>query len=311
MIRAWYIPSSSGDFRLLADGDDKTTLEIVEPTPRELEVVGSYLADAVTAGWLEAGVASAPSPTGTTTFSLKSPLPDAAALLAKKNAFTPRGRITAIRSKGGQLEVTEEVSVALELAKAPDAEVATTVRRPTPCCPYTRPGPDTRASEVLREFVTRDQWAEWEKDGTITFRGQLTGHRYRVAHRHSKTAIRQGRICADLTDGFVLHFHDSLRPPAEEVLATKLILEHRESWLRNESTCLSERAREVFRNPVGHRFLDGRPDAALFSAFGGGVVGGIVGNKVGAVLGKKLIRSKPGALSLKPGARALHGSRSV
>ena len=36
----------------------------------------------------------------------------------------------------------------------------------------------------------------------------------------------------------MLHFHDNSVPPEEEVLAAKLILEHREPWLRNEATCL-------------------------------------------------------------------------
>jgi hypothetical protein len=284
VIGSWYIPSSSGDFRLLAEGDDRTLLEIVDPTPRELEVVGAFLADAEVEKWIEPGAMSAPSPVGTTTFVLATSLPTAGALLATKNAFTPRGRITAIRSSGGKFEVTEEVSVALELAKAPAAEAAVTVRRPTPSCPFTRPGPDSRASEVLRGFTTPEQWEEWERTGTLSCRGQITGHRYRIAHRHSPVAIRQGRICADMTDGFVLHFHDSLRPPAEEVLAAKLIIEHREPWLRNASTCLSNRATEVFNNPVGHRYLDGRPDAVLFLGLGGGAVGGVLGRSIPKLL---------------------------
>lgn len=276
MIASWYIPSSSGDFRLLADGEDRTLLEIVDPTPRELEVIGAFLGAAEEKRWIEPGATST-SPVGTTTFLLQAPVADAGALLATKNAFTPRGRITAVRSSGGRFEVTEELSVALELTKAPEAEAAVTVRRPTPCCPYTRPGPDTRASTVLRAFTTETQWEEWERTGSLTCRGQITGHRYRIAHRHSPTAIRQGRICADLTDGFVLHFHDSLRPPAEEVLAAKLVIEHREPWLRNASTCLSGRATAIFDNPLGHRYLDGRPDAVLFAGAGGGAVGAILG----------------------------------
>ena len=225
MISSWYIPSSAGDFRVFADGDDKTLLEIVDPTPREIEVVGALLVEAETEKWIEPGAAAVPSAVGTTTFSLAASVAVVGARLAQKNAFSPRGRITAIRSTGGQLEVTEEISTALELAKAPEATAAVTVRRPTPSCPYTRPGPDTRASVVLQAFTTEEQWDEWERTGALTCRGQITGHRYRICHRHSPMAIKQGRICADMTDGFVLHFHDSLRPPAEEVLATMLVLE--------------------------------------------------------------------------------------
>ena len=48
------------------------------------------------------------------------------------------------------------------------------------------------------------------------------------------------KICYDIDDRCVLHFHDWTVPPEEEVLATKLILEHREAWLRNEATVLQQ-----------------------------------------------------------------------
>ncbi len=78
-------------------------------------------------------------------------------------------------------------------------------------------------------------------------------------------------MCFDLDDRFVVHFHDWRVPPEEEVLAAKLILEHREDWLRNEATCLllqgSERAKMVFKNPFGDG-LDGTADASFSYKFG-------------------------------------------
>jgi hypothetical protein len=107
--------------------------------------------------------------------------------------------------------------------------------------------------------------------------GGLSGNRYILAHRHSERARRQGRICFDVDDQMVVHFHDWTVPPEEEVLAAKLILEHREPWLRNEATMLGPQFnfREglricvmKFKNPFGG-FSDGVPDANLTRAIGG------------------------------------------
>ncbi len=65
----------------------------------------------------------------------------------------------------------------------------------------------------------------------------------------------------------VLHFHDNSVPPEEEVLATKLILEHRESWLRHEATCLGGDFDFVFKNPFGGGG-DGVPDSQLTGEIG-------------------------------------------
>ena len=54
----------------------------------------------------------------------------------------------------------------------------------------------------------------------------------------------------------------------EEVLAAKLILEHREPWLRNEATMLSCNSSVlVFKNPFGD-VNDGVPDANFTSRLG-------------------------------------------
>jgi hypothetical protein len=69
----------------------------------------------------------------------------------------------------------------------------------------------------------------------------------------------------------VVHFHDWRVPPEEEILAAKLILEHREPWLRNEATMLGGGKGHgpdlVFKNPFGNGW-DGVPDSNATSNFG-------------------------------------------
>jgi uncharacterized protein (DUF3820 family) len=112
--------------------------------------------------------------------------------------------------------------------------------------------------------------------------GGFTGNRYLLAHRHSDVGRYMGRICADVDDGYVLHFHDHGVPPEEEVLAAKLILEHRENWLRHEATMLTAipyplannlrgtsqlGGTQMFKNPFGG-YGDGLDATAFTRGFG-------------------------------------------
>ncbi len=146
-------------------------------------------------------------------------------------------------------------------------EKAATVKRPTPSCPRCMPGAIAPANEVLQSFLTPEQHELWAKERAIVVYGGITGHRYLVSHRHGRHAIKAGKICFDLDDLAVLHFHDNGVPPEEEVLATKLILEHRESWLRHEATCLGGDFDFVFKNPFGDS-QDGVPDSELTGEVG-------------------------------------------
>ncbi|MCK5642162.1 MAG: hypothetical protein KAJ19_15260, partial [Gammaproteobacteria bacterium] len=118
----------------------------------------------------------------------------------------------------------------------PKPKAATTVARPSICCPQCVAGDLTPAGEVLYEFLTEDEKRQWEKDHSIVVYGGITGYPYLLSHRHGKWAIRHGKICRDLQYEVTLHFHDNSVPPEEEVLAAKLILEHREHWLRTAGT---------------------------------------------------------------------------
>ena len=114
--------------------------------------------------------------------------------------------------------------------------------------------------------------------------GGLSGHRYLLAHRHSATAQKIGKIAYDLDDEAAMHFHDWTVPPEEEILAAKLCLEHREHWVRNEATTFQDWMRDEgfyqrtgagalpatrmkFKNPFGDGG-DGMADSTATSYFG-------------------------------------------
>lgn len=150
-------------------------------------------------------------------------------------------------------------------AKERKEREAASVKRPTACCPDSIPGVIKPAQEVLLAFCTPEQREQWLRERRLVAVGGLTGHRYLIAHRHTPTAIRNTKIAHDLDDQCVMHFHDWTVPPEEEVLAAKLILEHRESWLRNNATCFG--GDHVFQNPFGDG-LDGTYDAHFTYALG-------------------------------------------
>ena len=145
------------------------------------------------------------------------------------------------------------------------AQAAVTVPRATPCCPSCIPGAIEPATEVLLSFLSPDQHRQWSDHRYVTVDGGLSGHRYLLAHRHTPRARQQGRICMDLDDNIIMHFHDWTLPPEEEVLSAMLVLRHREDWLRNEATCFG--GSDVFKNPFGGAG-DGVWDSSLTSDIG-------------------------------------------
>jgi hypothetical protein len=121
--------------------------------------------------------------------------------------------ITAVRSENDQLVVYDTAALASAQIEVTDDETAeskpkkgrkkkdaaaVSVARPTPSCPQCVPGSIDRAREVLETFLTHEEHAMWAAERHIIVRGQLTGHRYVLAHRHSALACKIGRICYDL-----------------------------------------------------------------------------------------------------------------
>jgi len=306
----WYIPAWNGDVRLIPhpESSKQTVMLVEKPTADEQRIVNVVGADLSTRGWLKdwtvfdpkAGLLSARK----WEFVIDAPLVEVGPVVASIMRPGP-AVLTAIRFENGQCittsgspaelaelaksayreaekpqEKTEEITTDADQAKPKakakskpspgDPKAAATVQRPTPCCPQCMQGAIEPATEVLLDFLDDEQHRDWAKSRSLVVAGGLTGNRYLLAHRNSQTASRIGRICYDLDDECVVHFHDSSVPPEEEVLGAMLILQHREPWLRNEATMLglSPSSRSgSFKNPFGD-FLDGAFDAQMMRDIG-------------------------------------------
>lgn len=283
-----YLPSWNGDMRLVDDPDaGGARLTLVDPTPQELVVAGAFLRQAAAKGWWKGDAPKKGEPYRGKPKDLPvlAPIDKASRLLI--SVSRPKDRtLTAVKLAGGKIETVEGASSrsleaaekAIARAKASEKPgrdaAAASVKRPTPSCPDCRPGAIGPATEALLSFLSPSQHEQWARERAILVEGHLSGHRYVVAHRNSGLAVRMGRMCYDVDDGLVVHFHDWSVPPEEEVLAAKLVLEHAEPWLRNEATMLGAGAREVYKNPFGN-YRDGTESAKLAHAFGSGLMEGL------------------------------------
>lgn len=281
----WYIPSWNGDVRLEPDPADtsQTLLWIEKPTDHELQVLGKLSELLLAAGHINEPIDTKRVRSrfaGKKSQTINAPITTIGPLVAKM--FKPGDAVlTAVKLKDGQIitctgtgsDLVELVGDVADVKKPePKAKAIATVRRPTPSCPQCIPGSITPAREVLLAFLTPNEHQQWANYRSLFVTGGLSGHRYLIAHRNTRTAARIGRIAYDIDAECVVHFHDRSVPPEEEVLAAKLILEHEEPWLRNEATMLGRKHGVlVFKNPFGDG-NDGVPDAILTMKIGNAVL---------------------------------------
>lgn len=281
MAAVLFVPSWNGDVRFESLDDGKAVeVTVHDPTAAETEALEKLLSIARERGWTK--LEEVPKPAGRfkrwrkSTFRLDGPMAEVGQVFV--GLVRPaKSSITALRFSNGEVHVTEAAGTREILAKAEESKDGgarlASVKRATPCCPQCIPGSIAPASEVLLSFLTPQQHADWAKHRTIEVEGGTTGHRYLLAHRHTERAQRWGRICFDADDRGVVHFHDWSHPPEEEVLGAMLVLQHRESWLRNEATCVGpqgHRFRHVLKNPFGG-VADGIADARLMAGIGSGL----------------------------------------
>jgi hypothetical protein len=272
-----YIPSWNGDFRLEGDGEGRSKLVLHDPTPHEQKLVSEFLRQAGARGWVSDAALDGHPYRGQREIAIAAPLAKAAKTLIKITR-PKKQTLTAVSFSNGKLSLVEGADDAAvekiaeiveEAAKTEDPKEpakAASVKRPTPCCPVCEVGAVAPASEVLLSFLNEEEHETWARERAIVVTGGLTGHRYILAHRQSPIAAFNTKMCFDLDDGQILHFHDNSVPPEEEVLAAKLILEHREPWLRNEATLL-DGDNMKFKNPFGN-ISDGVESTMFVSGLG-------------------------------------------
>lgn len=296
----WFFPSWSGDFRLVpAKRAGICLLKVLDPTPAEVNALTHFLTLAKERGWRPstdpAADAIGPKNALGRWRKLKLVVPIAEAGQALLGLLLPADRtLTAVRYDNGRIRVAETAEVPSLLGasaaadqhlespyrkpakptkekKKPEPKAVVSAKRPTASCPSCIAGAIGPASEVLLSFLDEAEHAEWAQTRTLTVTGGMTGHRYLLAHRHSELARDWTRIAFDLEDEAVLHFHDWSVPPEEEVLGAKLILEHREHWLRNEASCVNAFGRTAFTNVLKNPFgtiLDGVWDSTFVGRLG-------------------------------------------
>ena len=281
MIERWNIPHWSGDFKLEADGE-KTVLTVTDPTAAEIKQLADVLTQAKKKGWVPLLVGL--QETGTSSLDIKAPITEVGLLVLDKGLKINKGALTVVGVSGGEVTALDGTGASvIEAVNADDAEKAVTTKRPTPCCPKPITGPEKRASKVLKAFCTPQQWLDWVSKGYLFCVGNLTGRLYRIAHRRSKVAASQGRCAWDMAGNYTVHCHASQYPPAEEVLAIKHCLEHREHWLRNQSGLFHVDTKDSFVDPfmsAVRQGADGIPDARITREIGEAIP---ILNQLGAV----------------------------
>jgi hypothetical protein len=110
-----------------------------------------------------------------------------------------------------------------------EPKAAVTVAQPMLGCPIPEfERADVRATRVLREFLSGQQLADFERTQSFLVVGGDTGRQYVLTSRQASTdrlARVGGRSVFDVIDRRAICVHDWVVPAAEELLELKLFLE--------------------------------------------------------------------------------------
>jgi hypothetical protein len=151
-----------------------------------------------------------------------------------------RKLLSAVVFRGGHIEELHrhpyrDVDTQRKLKDKTQAEpkenptAAITVAQPTRGCPVPEfKRAEVRATRVLREFLTAQQLADFERTQSFLVVGADSGHRYVLTSRHApaeRLAKVGGRSVWNATIRIAVCVHDWTVPAAEELLELKLFLE--------------------------------------------------------------------------------------
>lgn len=237
MLKFWFVPVWSGDFRLEKSGDN-SVLSVEDPTDADRRLLAPFLRTAVEMGWLDA--LPNISLFGRTEVPLRGTVEELGPLLVG-HTHTNAKLWTAVRHYDGNVTVQEGASIRplgeettkdkqLPAVRKKEPMAAATVREPTIGCPAPSPA-DRRASEVLQTFSTTAQMRAWRDHGAMKVVGCHTGAAYWLYHRGEAAARGLGHCLVEATTSREICVWDACVPAEEEALAIKLAVEHRERWL--------------------------------------------------------------------------------
>jgi len=227
-VKFWFIPTKSGDFRLVRpDGDDDScsVLEAENPTEPEMKKLSVFLGKALEQSWLDE--VPTISSTGKTTIELSASVDVAGPVLASVT-IEEMETWTAVRSEDGSVVLVDGTEIPEKTEEKPEQQAAASLAKPKRGCPAPRRC-NRRASEVLRVFSTASQWSDWERTGSMKLVGSRSGKSYRLYHRDE--AAKQGldRVLVDVESRRTVCIWDDRVPAEEEALGIKLMVEHREA----------------------------------------------------------------------------------
>jgi hypothetical protein len=121
-------------------------------------------------------------------------------------------------------------------ARAAQERRVVSVPVPTRGCPLPAITPrEVRASRVLRTFLNPVQLSDFEQHGAFVVVGGDSGHRFRIAHRHSRILREDNHdtFVKDLDTGIGYCNELTDLPPSEESLALMVMIACRENWWLN------------------------------------------------------------------------------
>jgi hypothetical protein len=219
-----FLPSLYGDIRLTAQGK-QTEIEWENLSPSEREAISTIGRKFSLDTASDVGKVVAPKSI------------DKIEPLISKAMKRGRKLLSAVVFKNGRVEEVSRVekSEPTQPYRDPAAieksepKAAVTVAQPMLGCPIPEfERADVRATRVLREFLSGQQLADFERTQSFLVVGGDTGRQYVLTSRQASTdrlARVDGRSVFDVADRRAICVHDWVVPAAEELLELKLFLE--------------------------------------------------------------------------------------
>lgn len=224
----WFLPSMYGDIKLdrLAESSTQLTLNGLSPT--EKDAVQALFKRATKPGTLQTAWASKDRISSIDLNSMKEQALTLDAPILKVQEFLQRKlkphrkMISAVKFTSGRVEQITEATLETIDAVPEKPKAAVSVAQPVIGCP----APDfddveTRATRVLKTFLTPEQIEDFERHQQFVAVGADTGHRYLITSRNSRHGLAKHqsyRSLYDMDERQPFCVHDWEVPAPEELL---------------------------------------------------------------------------------------------